>query len=75
MSALSPGALWAAAIGRADMRVSLRPWFGFVLGGDAIFPFTRPRFLVETAARAQVAGRGLPAAGGAITLGPEVTFQ
>lgn len=75
MVALAPSAPWAAAVGRVDVRVSLRPWFGIVLGGDALFPMTRPRFLVQTVGGAQVAASGLPAIGGAVSLGPEITFR
>lgn len=72
---LAPSVPWAAAIGRADVRVSLAPGFGFVLGGDAIVPMTRPRFEVVTRAGAPIATTGLPVLGGAVSLGPEFTFE
>jgi hypothetical protein len=74
-ASLSPSAPWAAGIGRADVRVALRPWFGFVLGVDALFPFTHPRFQVVTPAGAEILGSDLRPIGGAVTLGPEITFR
>lgn len=66
---------WAAAMGHADLRVSLVPRFGFVLGADLIFPLARPRFEVVTTAGALAASSGLPVVGGAVSFGPELTFR
>jgi len=73
--ALSPSVPWAATVGRLDARVSVAPWLGFVLGADAIVPLTRPRFEVVTPAGAPIASTGLPVFGGAVSLGPEITFR
>jgi hypothetical protein len=72
---VSPSIPWAAAMGRADVRVSLAPWLGFVLGGDAVVPVTRPSFDVVTPAGAPFATSGLPVVGAALSLGPEITFR
>jgi hypothetical protein len=66
---------WAAALARADVRLSLSSWFGFVVGADAIFPFTHPRFEVVTSTGAPVASSSLPVVGGAVSIGPEITFR
>jgi hypothetical protein len=72
---LAPSAPWAAGDGRVDLRAALAPWIGLVLGGDLVVPMTRPTFEVITPAGAAVATVGLPVLGGAVSLGPEITFR
>ncbi|APR77081.1 Hypothetical protein A7982_02428 [Minicystis rosea] len=74
-AAAPSSAPWGAALARTDARLSLHPWFGFVLGADAIVPFTRPRFEVVTSAGATVTASNLPVIGAAVTFGPELTFH
>jgi hypothetical protein len=74
-AAAPSSAPWGAALARTDARLSLSPWFGFVLGVDAIFPFTRPRFEVVTSAGVPVTASGLPVVGGAVSFGPEIRFR
>jgi hypothetical protein len=71
----SQPAPWGAAIGRADLRVSLSSWFGLVAGGDLLVPITRPRFQILGAMGAMGASAGLPAIGAAMRIGPEITFR
>ncbi len=72
---VSPTEPWAAALGRADVRLSLSPWMGFVLGADAIVPLTHSDFEVVRLTGAPVATSSLPTVGAAISLGPEITFR